>query len=85
MRAGVEELVEQGAWEELNDRFYQNLAFGTGVCAATIGRVSSAVEAGDLDAQNGSPLHAAVGTNVLNDFNIVRATIGLFRYVQASC
>ena len=84
VRASIEELVEQGAWEELNDRFYQNLAFGTGgMRGRTIGRVSSAVEAGDLDAQNGSPLHAAVGTNVLNDFNIVRATIGLFRYVQA--
>ena len=28
-------------------------------------------------------LYAAVGTNVLNDFNIVRATVGLFRYVQS--
>lgn len=77
----IAELVEQGAWDELNDRFYQNLAFGTGgMRGRTIGRVSSAVEAGDLEAQQGSPRHAAVGTNVLNDFNIVRATIGLFRY-----
>jgi phosphoglucomutase len=30
----------------------------------------------------GSPEHAAVGSNVLNDFNLVRATIGLFRYVE---
>jgi phosphoglucomutase len=30
----------------------------------------------------GSPAHAAVGSNVLNDFNLVRATIGLFRYVE---
>lgn len=79
----IHELVEQGAWEELNDRFYQNLAFGTGgMRGRTIGRVSSEVETGDLDAQGGSPAHAAVGTNVLNDFNIVRATIGLFRYVK---
>ncbi len=80
----IAELVEQGAWEELNDRFYQNLAFGTGgMRGRTIGRVSSSVEAGDLEAQSGSPAHAAVGTNVLNDFNIVRATIGLYRYVKA--
>lgn len=80
----INELVEQEAWEELNDRFYQNLAFGTGgMRGRTIGRVSSSVESGDLDAQGGSPAHAAVGTNVLNDFNIVRATIGLFRYVKA--
>ena len=79
----INELVEQGAWDELNDRFYKNLAFGTGgMRGRTIGRVSSSVESGDLDAQNGSPALAAVGTNVLNDFNIVRATIGLFRYVS---
>lgn len=82
--SSIGELVEQEAWDELNDRFYQNLAFGTGgMRGRTIGRVSSSVESGDLDAQNGSPLHAAVGTNVLNDFNIVRATIGLFRYVKS--
>jgi phosphoglucomutase len=77
------DLIEQGAWDELNDRFYQNLVFGTGgMRGRTIGRVSSAVELGDLEAQDGCPAHAAVGTNVLNDFNIVRATIGLFRYVE---
>jgi phosphoglucomutase len=82
--ASISELVEQEAWDELNDRFYRNLAFGTGgMRGRTIGRVSSAVEAGDLEAQQGSPVRAAVGTNVLNDFNLVRATIGLFRYVQS--
>ena len=78
----VSELVDQGAWEELNDRFYQELAFGTGgMRGRTIGRISSAVEQGDLS--GGCPAYAAVGTNVLNDFNIVRATVGLFRYVQS--
>ncbi|MEC8279703.1 MAG: phospho-sugar mutase, partial [Verrucomicrobiota bacterium] len=28
------------------------------------------------------PEHAAVGTNVLNDFNLIRATVGMFRYVK---
>ncbi len=80
----IAELVEQGAWEELNDRFYRELAFGTGgMRGRTIGRVSTTVEQGDLKVQGGCPAHAAVGTNVLNDFNIVRAAIGLFRYVQA--
>ena len=78
----VSELVDQGAWEELNDRFYQELAFGTGgMRGRTIGRISSVVEQGDLS--GGCPAYAAVGTNVLNDFNIVRATVGLFRYVQS--
>ncbi|MGJ8654113.1 MAG: phospho-sugar mutase [Opitutaceae bacterium] len=78
----IAELVDKGEWDELNDRFYQNLAFGTGgIRGRTIGRVSTAAETGTLSEQ-GSPAHAAVGSNVLNDFNLVRATIGLFRYVK---
>ena len=79
----ISELVEQGAWEELNDRFYRELAFGTGgMRGRTIGKVSSKVELGAYD-ESGAPAYAAVGTNVLNDFNIVRATIGLYQYVSA--
>ncbi|MFQ3224049.1 MAG: phosphoglucomutase [Lentimonas sp.] len=80
--ASITELVENGEWDELNDRFYQNLAFGTGgIRGRTIGRVAAAAETGTLS-EIGSPEHAAVGSNVLNDFNLVRATIGLFRYVE---
>ena len=80
--ASIAELVENQEWDELNDRFYQNLAFGTGgIRGRTIGRVSAAAETGALS-EMGSPEHAAVGSNVLNDFNLVRATIGLFRYVE---
>lgn len=78
----IAELVEDGQWDELNDRFYQNLAFGTGgIRGRTIGRVSTQSETG-TPSEQGSPAHAAVGSNVLNDFNLVRATIGLFRYTQ---
>ena len=36
----VGELIEAGAWQELNDRFFQTLAFGTGgLRGRTIGRV----------------------------------------------
>ena len=81
--ASIEELVEQGAWEELNDRFYRELAFGTGgMRGRTIGKVSTSIEQGPPN-EAGSPAFAAVGTNVLNDFNIVRATIGLYQYVSA--
>jgi len=80
--ASIAELVENQEWDELNDRFYQNLAFGTGgIRGRTIGRVAAAAETGALS-EMGSPEHAAVGSNVLNDFNLVRATIGLFRYVE---
>jgi len=80
--ASIAELVDAGEWEELNDRFYQNMAFGTGgIRGRTIGKVSASAETGTLSPQ-GSPEHAAVGTNVLNDFNLIRATVGMFRYVE---
>jgi len=80
--ASIAELVENGEWEELNDRFYQNMVFGTGgIRGRTIGKVSTSVETGTLSAV-GTPEHAAVGTNVLNDFNLIRATVGMFRYVE---
>ncbi|MEO0510590.1 MAG: phospho-sugar mutase [Verrucomicrobiota bacterium] len=81
--ASIDELVEKEEWSELNDRFYQNMAFGTGgIRGRTIGRVSASSEIG-IEGPQGTPEHAAVGTNVLNDFNIIKATIGLFRYCEA--
>ncbi len=81
-RASIRELVERGEWDELNDRFYQFLAFGTGgMRNRTIGRVVTAAERG-TPGPMGTPQHPAVGTAMLNDFNIVRATIGLFRYCR---
>lgn len=78
----IEELVDAGEWEELNDRFFQQMKFGTGgMRGRTIGRVSAQSETGQVG-EKGSPEHAAVGTNIINDFNIARATIGLFRYCQ---
>ena len=74
------ELVDGGEWEELNDRFFQNLVFGTGgMRGRTIGRVPARAELGAGGAEN--PEHAAAGSNVLNDINVARATKGLFRYV----
>jgi phosphoglucomutase len=80
--ASIVELVDNEEWEELNDRFYQNMAFGTGgIRGRTIGKVSAQAETGTLSS-TGTPEHAAVGTNVLNDFNLIRATVGMFRYVE---
>lgn len=81
-RAAIEELASREAWSELNDRFYRYLEFGTGgMRGRTIGAVAAAAETGTPDAQ-GMPAHAAVGSNMMNDFTLVRATIGLFRYVR---
>lgn len=76
----IDELVAQSAWGELNDRFYRFLEFGTGgMRGRTIGVVPTAAETGRLD-ERGSPEHAAVGSNLLNDFTLIRAVIGLYRY-----
>ncbi|MFM9092476.1 MAG: phospho-sugar mutase [Verrucomicrobiota bacterium] len=78
-RASIGELVDAEAWSELNDRFSRCLEFGTGgMRGRTIGVRPTAAELGGNP--GGSPAHAAVGSNVLNDFTLVRATIGLHRY-----
>jgi phosphoglucomutase len=75
------ELIERGEWNELNDRFYRYLEFGTGgMRGRTIGVKAAAAETGTINAQ-GSPAHANVGSNLLNDFTLVRAVIGLHRYL----
>lgn len=81
VKASIEELISENAWEELNDRFYRNLAFGTGgMRGRTIGRISTRYEVEEGEVK--TPLNPAVGTNVLNDFTIIKATIGLYHYVS---
>ncbi len=75
------ELIERGEWSELNDRFYRYLEFGTGgMRGRTMGKVAAQAETGTLS-PTGSPEHAAVGSNLLNEFTLVRAMIGLHRYM----
>ena len=80
--ASIDELVAQAAWGELNDRFYRFLEFGTGgMRGRTIGVIPAAAETGQLSPR-GSPEHAAIGSNMLNDFTLIRAVVGLFRYTR---
>ena len=79
------ELFENQAYEELNDRFFKPLAFGTGgMRGRTIGKVSAKAELGTIS-DKGTPEHAAVGANNMNDFNVARATKGLFNYCKKYC
>ena len=79
-KASIDELVARQAWGELNDRFYRFLEFGTGgMRGRTIGVVPAAAETGKLSA-SGSPEYAAIGSNMLNDFTLIRAVVGLHRY-----
>ncbi len=76
----VQELVDSQNWEELNNRFYKTIAFGTGgMRDRTIGYTVTKAELG-TPSEQGTPAHPAVGSAFLNDFNVVRATIGLYRY-----
>ncbi len=76
------ELIAGEAWSELNDRFYRYLEFGTGgMRGRTIGVVATRAETG-RPGPLGTPEHPAVGSNLLNDFTVVRATVGLYRYVR---
>lgn len=80
--ASIEDLVAREAWGELNDRFYRFLEFGTGgMRGRTVGVNPAAAETGKLDAK-GSPEHAAIGSNMLNDFTLIRAVVGLSRYTK---
>jgi len=75
------ELIGRGEWAELNDRFYRYLEFGTGgMRGRTVGKVTAKAETGTLSA-TGCPEHAAVGSNLLNEFTLTRAIIGLHRYM----
>ncbi|MBW8782754.1 MAG: phospho-sugar mutase [Verrucomicrobia bacterium] len=80
--ASIDELVAKDAWDELNNRFYRDLEFGTGgIRGRTIAHLPTNAETGAPSAQ-GTPAHAAIGSNILNDFTLTRATIGLFRYTK---
>ena len=78
----VAELADAGAWDELNDRFFKTLAFGTGgLRGRTIGRVVTKAEQGS-GGPNGRPEHPCAGTATMNFYNVGRAVRGLIAYVR---
>ena len=80
--AAIEELTENGAWTELNDRFFKTISFGTGgLRGRTIGKLVTRAEAGNK-VGNICPEFPCVGTNAMNFYNISRATQGLVRYLK---
>src|SRR5881398_2851857 len=78
----IGELSQANDWEELNDRFYKTLAFGTGgLRGRTFGKIITPSELGTPTAL-GRPEFPCVGTNAMNYFNVARATRGLVIYIQ---
>ncbi|WPX41455.1 phospho-sugar mutase [Akkermansia sp. N21116] len=80
--AAIAELAEHGEWNELNDRFYKTLAFGTGgLRGRTIGSIVTSAEQG-AGGPNGRPEFPCIGTACMNYFNVGRAMQGLIIYVK---
>src|SRR4029077_16042642 len=78
----VNQLADGCEWSELNDRFYQTLAFGTGgLRGRTIGKIVTTAERGNAR-EDERPQFPCVGTNAMNFFNINRATRGLVAYLD---
>ena len=76
----LKELLEAGEAEELNNRFYKKIAFGTGgLRGRTIGATPTSIEKGDMET-SGSPTHPGVGSNMLNEYTVAKATIGLYEF-----
>ena len=78
----LDELVTGELWEELNDRFHTNLAFGTGgMRGRTIGKVVTNPEQGNSK-EGETPEYAAIGSNTLNEITLLRATKALYFYLD---
>jgi phosphoglucomutase len=81
-RSSIEELANSAQWDELNDRFFQALKFGTGgLRGRTVGKVVTTAERGNAAADQ-RPDHPCVGTNAMNYYNVGRATRGLVAYAK---
>ncbi len=79
----VSELIDAGEWQELNDRFYKTLAFGTGgLRGRTVGRVVTQAELGS-GGPNERPEHPCVGTAAMNFYNLSRAIRGMVNYLKS--
>jgi phosphoglucomutase len=79
----VAELADAAEWQELNDRFFKTLAFGTGgLRGRTIGRIVTTAEQG-AGGPNDRPEHPCTGTATMNYFNLGRAVRGLVAYTKS--
>jgi phosphoglucomutase len=81
-RRAIDELATAKEWDELNDRFYKTLEFGTGgLRGRTIGKVVTKAERGNAGPSD-RPQYPCVGTNAMNLANVNRATQGLVAYMK---
>ena len=80
-RASIDELLAAKAWTELDDRFFRDIAFGTGgMRGRTIGKIVTKAEAGRPQPLD-RPEFPGTGTNMLNFGNVHRAVSALGAYL----
>jgi phosphoglucomutase len=80
-RDSVIELLERKEYTELNDRFFKTSEFGTGgIRGRTVGKVLTKTELGNSNSD--IPEHASVGSVLVNDFNVIRAIVALFKHCR---
>jgi phosphoglucomutase len=80
-RASIDELLAAQAWTELDDRFFRDIAFGTGgMRGRTIGKIVTKAEAGQPQPLD-RPEFPGTGTNMLNFGNVHRAVSALGAYL----
>jgi len=80
-RASIDELLAAQAWTELDDRFFRDIAFGTGgMRGRTIGKVVTKAETGQPQPLD-RPEFPGTGTNMLNFGNVHRAVSALGAYL----
>jgi phosphoglucomutase len=80
-RDNIEDLLATQAWTELDDRFFRDIAFGTGgMRGRTIGKIITKGEAGKPEPLN-RPELPGTGTNMLNYGNVHRAVSALGAYL----
>lgn len=80
-RASIDELLAARAWTELDDRFFRDIAFGTGgMRGRTIGKIVTKVEMGKPQPLD-RPEFPGTGTNMLNFGNVHRAVSALGAYL----
>jgi phosphoglucomutase len=81
-RPAIDELLAAKAWTELDDRFYRDIAFGTGgMRGRTMGKIVTKAEQGKAVA-GACPEFPGTGTNMLNDGNVQRAVSALGAYLK---
>jgi phosphoglucomutase len=80
-RASIDDLLAQAAWTELDDRFFRDIAFGTGgMRGRTIGKIVTKAEQGQPQPLD-RPEFPGAGTNMLNFGNVHRAVSALGAYL----